>query len=267
MVSGQFCVLPAVPSMKDIDIHGVRSYMGHRNNGDVVAKGRCPFWELNSTIQPIASYFNVWGLFSLFPVSTNTCTDFSLIQNWLLPILIVFSTTVCNLTPLLSGGCEGKPKPCTGDDCAGVQHAYCDTQLGVCLCKPGYEPQYDKHQLLLCTVDGQTTSDDSGAQHKVGTSASIIPPVHQTTASEDKIQSRFYYPRKLSYISHFMRRSQYKILSEPEFRTIILSVSLVTVMVVTYLIHISELLYDPLKVCGTFCIVWSNVLYISYFRS
>ncbi|KDR24128.1 Thrombospondin type-1 domain-containing protein 7B [Zootermopsis nevadensis] len=93
------------------------------------------------------------------------------------------------------GGCEGKPKPCTGDDCAGVQHAHCDTQLGVCLCKPGYEPQYDHHQLLLCSVDGQTTSDDNAAQHKVGTSASIIPPVHQTTASEDKVQSRYYYPQ------------------------------------------------------------------------
>jgi hypothetical protein len=118
----------------------------------------------------------------------------------------------CNLPSLLPGGCEGKPKPCTGDDCVGVRHAYCDTQLGVCLCKPGYEPQYDQHQLLLCAVDGQTTSDDSAAQHKVGTSASIIPPVHETTASEDKIQSRFYYPRKWSFHNSFLeRRSQYNI--------------------------------------------------------
>lgn len=106
---------------------------------------------------------------------------------------------------LLSGGCEGKPKPCTGDDCAGVEHAYCDTQLGVCSCKPGYEPQYDQHQLLLCSENGQTTSDDSNAQHKTGTTASVVPPLHQATASEDKIQSRFYYPRKRSYIIYFMR--------------------------------------------------------------
>lgn len=106
---------------------------------------------------------------------------------------------------LLPGGCEGKPKPCTRDDCAGVQHAYCDTQLGVCLCKSGYEPQYDQHQLLLCSLDGQTTSDDSAAQYKAGTAASNIPPLHQATASEDKIQSRFYYPRKWSYIIYFMR--------------------------------------------------------------
>jgi hypothetical protein len=97
---------------------------------------------------------------------------------------------------LLPGGCEGKLKPCTADVCAGIQHAYCDTQLGACLCKPGYEPQYDQHQLLQCSVDGQTTSDDSGAQHKAGTAASIVPPSHQATAPEDKIQSRFYYPRK-----------------------------------------------------------------------
>lgn len=116
------------------------------------------------------------------------------IHHWF-KIVQVFGLHLVLFDLSLPGGCEGKLKPCTADVCAGIQHAYCDSQLGVCLCKPGYEPLYDHHQLLQCSVYGQTTADDSGTQHKTGTAASIIPS-HQATASEDKIQSRYYYPRK-----------------------------------------------------------------------
>ena len=104
------------------------------------------------------------------------------------------------LESLISGGCDGKPKPCTGDDCSEVSHARCDTQLGVCLCKPGYEPQYDGHRLILCTLDGHTTLDDRVMQHRPGTFATDIPLLHQATASEDEIQSRYYYPSKFVII-------------------------------------------------------------------
>nr|CAD7409494.1 unnamed protein product [Timema cristinae] len=81
------------------------------------------------------------------------------------------------------GGCESKPRPCP-IQCGSIQHAVCDPQSGVCQCELGYQ-QLDQGPCVLMAEVTMTTEPPLRHRHITETVA----------ASEDEIQSRFYYPK------------------------------------------------------------------------
>ncbi|CAG2058624.1 unnamed protein product [Timema podura] len=83
------------------------------------------------------------------------------------------------------GGCESKPRPCPVQ-CGSIQHAVCDPQSGVCQCELGYQ-QSDRGPCVLMAEVTMTTEPPLRHRHITETVA----------ASEDEIQSRFYYPSEL----------------------------------------------------------------------